>query len=71
MKITIAKISTSGKTACGMIRTCEWSMNAQPVYIPNNGYAKGDVIEVPDDVRIIEWVGHATKDGIPLMTLSR
>lgn len=70
MKITIAKISTSGKSACGMIKTSEFSMMLEPVYIPNMDYVKGQVIEVPDTLKIVEWGDRKTKDGKPLKTLA-
>ncbi len=70
MKAIVAKISESGKSACVMLQTSEFSMERIPVYIPNKGYQPKQEIAIPDNLRVVDWTGRATKDGIPLKTLS-
>lgn len=70
MEAIVAKISESKKSACVMLKTSEFSMQSIPVYIPNKGYNKGDKITIPDHLKVVDWEGHATKDGVVLKTLS-
>lgn len=65
----VAKISESGKTACIMVQTSPFSMERTPVYIPNNNYKVKDAVAIPEGLKIADWTGRATKDGIPLKTL--
>jgi hypothetical protein len=65
----VAKISESGKTAVVMVKTSPFSMNRTPVYIPNQNYKPKQELQLPQDAKIVDWVGHSTKDGIPLKTL--
>lgn len=69
MKAIVAKISESGKSACVMLRTSEFSMQRTPVYIPNNGYEVKQEIELPNNLKIVDWADRTTKDGVPLKTL--
>lgn len=70
MTSTVVKISESGKSALIMVQTNPFSMNRTPVYIPNNNYKLQDVVVLPEGVQIVDWEGHATKDGIPLKTVN-
>lgn len=71
MVAIVAKISTSGKSACVMLKTSKHSMESIPVYVTNFGYAPKQELEFSDDLKIVDWKDHATKDGIPLKTLSK
>jgi hypothetical protein len=66
IKGKIAKISESGKTAILVVRDF---MNSIPVYVPNDEYEVGQEV-VFNNVSIVDWTDHATKDGIQLKTLS-
>ena len=66
IKGKIVKISESGKTAVLIVRDF---MNSIPVYIPNNKYVIEQEVSF-NDVNIVDWVDHTTKDGIQLKTLS-
>lgn len=70
MKAIVAKISESGKSACVMVQTSPFSMNRTPVYIPNLDYKKGQILELPANTQIVDWVGRATKDGVALKTVA-
>lgn len=69
MKAFVAKISESGKSACVMLRTSKFSMELTPVYIPNDNYKVKQEVEIPDDLKVINWGDRTTKEGIPLKTL--
>lgn len=76
MKAFVAKLSESGKSACVMLRTSPFSLELIPVYIPNQNvktglsYEVGEEIEIPDNLKIVNWGDRTTKNGIPLKTLT-
>lgn len=76
MKAIVAKVSESGKSACVMLRTSPFSLELTPVYIPNEDdkgnklYQPKQVIDIPDDLKVINWGDRTTKTGIPLKTLT-
>ncbi len=79
MKATVAKISESGKSACIMVQTSQFSFERKPAYIPNMGYEPKQELELPDNLVMKPWmtknelgelVERTTKTGIPLMILA-
>ncbi len=79
MKATVAKITPSGKSACVMVQTSEFSFERKPAYIPNNGYEPKQELEIPNNHVLKPWitknelgelVQRVTKEGIPLMILT-
>ena len=70
MKAIVAKISESKKSVCVMLQTSPFSMERTPVYIPNHGYVEKQEIDIPDNLKIINWGDRTTTTCIPLKTLA-
>ena len=69
MKATVKKLLL--KMVIVMVRDNEFSAQLIPVYIPNNNYKIDQEISIPLELKIVDWVGHFTKDNIQLKTIGR
>ena len=76
MKATILKVSESKKSALLGLGKSEFHFGSSKlVYVPNRDYTKGQVIDIPDDLKTEVWLDkegkeRKTKTGVPLLVFA-
>lgn len=64
MKATVVKINGSdAKSVIVMVQDCEWNIERKAVYTLNRGFELGQILDIPEEVKIYPWQEVTLKSG--------
>tara|TARA_B110000503_G_C6980758_1_gene343117 strand:+ start:65 stop:301 length:237 start_codon:yes stop_codon:yes gene_type:complete len=64
MKATVVKINgADAKSVIVMVQDCEWNIERKAVYTLNRGFEIGQVLDIPEEVKIYPWQEVTLKSG--------